>query len=167
MQNVFHTLQIILKQYKTGNWPNLSKGWGGGGGKTLNFLFKASLVCCKIQAMSSNKYGIGWQIPSNHALYIWVALSLTVWYVIPYPVNCVGKRAFWWLLFANGHCDKFENILPTLGFEWMFWSIISYFLFNFYFPSECANYKDPGQTFVVPYFLQAKIAQCVYFARHS
>ena len=34
IQNVFHTLRIILKQYKisqekTGNWPNLAKGGGG------------------------------------------------------------------------------------------------------------------------------------------
>ena len=33
IQNVFHTLRIILKQYKisqekTGNWPNLAKGGG-------------------------------------------------------------------------------------------------------------------------------------------
>ena len=90
------------------------------------------------------KYGIGWlQISSNPVLYIWVALSLTVWYVIPFTVNCPGKRAFWWILFTNGHFDEIVNIFPTLVCEWMFWSIISYFMFYFYWPSECANYKGP------------------------
>ena len=65
------------------------------------------------------KYGIGWlQISSNPVLYICVALSVTLWCVIPFTVNCPGKRAFWWILFTNGHFDEIGNIFPTLVCEW-------------------------------------------------